>query len=810
MRKIVIVFLISIFFGCSTQKNKTLNKSYHSVVSTYNILFNGNEYLNKGLENFNSSYKENYWDILPIEPIESTDKIITVDGLENQDFLKAEEKAAKAIQKHSMFINEIQYNSKISEAYFLLGKARYFDQRYLPAIDAFNQIYKLNKEDDFWAKGIIWKSKSHIRLNQESVAVDLINELLEEEDLDSEIVSNANGVLAMAFLNSEENDKAVKPLKNAIKTTKQKSRQARYLYVLGQLYESKKRVDSAKINFTKVVNFKRRIPRDLYVNAKTKKLQFSKNIDLKKEFLKMIENEENKPYLDKIYYSYSQALLNSDSLQLAKKYLKSSVRENSTDKDLKSKVYINLFELNFNTSEYLLAGKYLDSALNVIDKKSREFWTLDRQKKGIEKVVNIEANLLLWDSLLKISNYDKEKLNKVLNDVLDSRTLTNTGTRELQPPTTKNSSQTFIKTNFYFYNPQIVSLGKQSFITLWGNRNRDTYWRSIQSTSAKSEGKNIKNPKMEILEKSVDYTEIYKEIPFTKFEKDSILKLIELSKLELAESYIVKYGNHKLGQSILKNFFESNSRSNLLVNAKYLLYKSYKIQNDRKYIDIKEDILMNDSLSRFAKILSKDPKFILDQKTSIVLLDSLKILFKNQKFEEVINSAKESIGFVENEDILIDLEILLANSLGRLEGVNKYNEVLKEISKKYPTSAKSKQLIKISNKINRKWKEPNKLTKSDDFKIVFVLSKMDFSDNQIKESLRLIEKTIDVKKRVSYDVYDYDRALIVIHDYTNRDDAENDIFKIKQELEGFQLKNNFVSLSSQYKNMLIYKTLELE
>ena len=810
MRKIVIVFLISVFFGCSTQKNKTLNKSYHSVVSTYNVLFNGNEYLNKGLENFNSSYEENYWDILPIEPIESTDKIITVDGLENQDFLKAEEKAAKAIQKHSMLINEIQYNSKISEAYFLLGKARYFDQRYLPAIDAFNQIYKLNKEDDFWANGIIWKSKSHIRLNQESVAVDLINELLEEEDLDSEIVSNANGVLAMAFLNSEENDKAVKPLKNAIKTTKQKSRQARYLYVLGQLYESKKRVDSAKINFTKVVNFKRRIPRDLYVNAKTKKLQFSKNIDLKKEFLKMIENEENKPYLDKIYYSYSQALLNSDSLQLAKKYLKSSVRENSTDKDLKSKVYINLFELNFNASEYLLAGKYLDSALNVIDKKSREFWTLDRQKKGIEKVVNIEANLLLWDSLLKISNYDKEKLNKVLNDVLDSRTLTNTGTRELQPPTTKNSSQTFIKTNFYFYNPQIVSLGKQSFITLWGNRNRDTYWRSIQSTSAKSEGKNIKNPKMEILEKSVDYTEIYKEIPFTKFEKDSILKLIELSKLELAESYIVKYGNHKLGQSILKNFFESNSRSNLLVNAKYLLYKSYKIQNDRKYIDIKEDILMNDSLSRFAKILSKDPKFILDQKTSIVLLDSLKILFKNQKFEEVINSAKESVGFVENEDILIDLEILLANSLGRLEGVNKYNEVLKEISKKYPTSAKSKQLIKISNKINRKWKEPNKLTKSDDFKIVFVLSKMDFSDNQIKESLRLIEKTIDVKKRVSYDVYDYDRALIVIHDYTNRDDAENDIFKIKQELEGFQLKNNFVSLSSQYKNMLIYKTLELE
>ena len=89
--------------------------------------------------------------------------------------------------------------------------------------------------------------------------------------------------------------------------------------------------------------------------------------------------------LDKIYYSFSQALLNSDSLELAKKYLKSSVRENSTDKDLKSKVYINLFELNFNSSEYLLAGKYLDSALKVIDKKSREFWTTRSPKKRNRK-----------------------------------------------------------------------------------------------------------------------------------------------------------------------------------------------------------------------------------------------------------------------------------------------------------------------------------------------------------------------------------------------------------------------------------------
>ena len=809
MKKTVFIISIITFLGCSTQKNKTINKNYHSVVSSYNVLFNGNEYLKKGLESFNSNYKENYWNILPIEAIQTSDKIITVEGLENQDFLKAEEKAAKAIQKHSMLINDIQYNSKINEAYILLGKARYFDQRYIPAIDAFNQIYKLEEENNIWAEAIIWKSKSNIRLNQESIAIELLNELLEKK-LKPETVSKANAVLAMAYLSLKNYKKAISSLINAEKKTKQKALKARYLYVLGQLYEDKNLIDSSKINFTKVVDFKRGIHRGLYINAKTKKLQFSKKNDLKKDFLEMIENEENKPFLDKIYYAYSQRLLNSDSLELAKKFLKLSVRENPGDKILKSKVYVKMFEINFNNSAYLLAGKYLDSALNVIDKTSKEFWKLERQKKGIEKVVKTESNLLLWDSLLRISNYDDKKLNKTLELVLSSREAVNSNKREIQNTLTTNSTQNFKKTNFYFYNPQIVSLGIRSFISVWGNRAPNTYWRSNQSKVARTELIKSKTEKNNIVEETTDFTEIYKEIPFSNSEKDSLNRLIELSKLQLAESYILKYNNHNLGQSVIKKFLKSNSKSNLSTNAKYLLYKSYKIQNDKKHLDVKKDILTNDSLSRFAKILSKDPKFILDQKTSTILLDSLHKLYQNQKFEKVISSIEENLDYTDNEDIQIKLEVLQANSIGRLEGIKKHSELLKEITKKYSTNANAKNLTRTINSINRKWKVAGNRPGTGDFKIIFVFSKMDFSDSQINKSIDIIKKTVNLNNRVSYDVYDYEKGLIVVHDYSDRADAENDILKIKQELEGFELKNNFVSLSSQYKNMLIYKTLKLE
>lgn len=45
----------------------------------------------------------------------------------NDNFNRAEEKATKAIQKHSMVINDKEHNSQIAKAFLLLGKSRYYD-----------------------------------------------------------------------------------------------------------------------------------------------------------------------------------------------------------------------------------------------------------------------------------------------------------------------------------------------------------------------------------------------------------------------------------------------------------------------------------------------------------------------------------------------------------------------------------------------------------------------------------------------------------------------------------------------------------
>ena len=810
MKKVTTLLIVILFLGCSTQKNKTLNKRYHSTVSTFNVLFNGNESIKEGKESFLKSYQEDFWEILPVEPIESTNKIITVDGLENKSFLKAEEKAAKAIQKHSMLIGGVQYNPKTQDAYLMLGRARYLDQRYVQAIDAFNQVYKLNIENEVWKRSVIWKARSNIRLEQELVAVELLQELLKNKKNSSEIVAKAYSVLSMAYLKLNKTNEALKTLEIAQRNTKDKNHKARLLYIKGQLYEKQNEIDSAKNSFNKILNFKRKISRNIYINAKVKALLYSESLNSKKEFLKLIKNEENKPYLDKIYYNYSKLLFSTGSVAMAKNFLNMSIKENPADKKLKSKAYIKFSELNFNDTNFLTAGRYLDSTLQVLDKKSKEFWFYERQKKGIQKVVDLEENLIFYDSLIRLSSYDKKKLDEILKSISTE----NKQQSEKSSSNEVRQDRVFKKTNFYFYNDKIVAFGIKSFKSVWGNRERNTYWRSEKSilknnissdNTANEEGSN-----KPVSENETQFLELYKDIPFSEFKKDSLNNLIDLSKLELAELYTLKYKNYKLGETVLTQYLSKDPNSNRATKAKYLLYKLYKIQNNEKYIKIKEDIIASDSLSRFAKILLKDPDMLMDENKSLALRDSLAKMFNNQDFEKIIKSVDLNIDIVEKEEIKVDLELLRAQSYGRLEGIEKYTELLKEISKKYSENKTAIDLNKTISMIGRKWKTPISLKASKDFKLIFIVNNSDLNKSEILKINNKISTELNSINRVSFDVYNNKNNLIVIHDFKSEEKAEDTALKITVQIPELRLKNNFVALSSQYKNMLIYKTLDLD
>ena len=99
-----VALMLFVATGCSRKKDKFINRSWHSLNTKYNILYNGGIALETGKTAINSTFIDNYWDILPVERLQPTDDIILGGKAQDPNFGRAEEKAVKAIQVHGMNI----------------------------------------------------------------------------------------------------------------------------------------------------------------------------------------------------------------------------------------------------------------------------------------------------------------------------------------------------------------------------------------------------------------------------------------------------------------------------------------------------------------------------------------------------------------------------------------------------------------------------------------------------------------------------------------------------------------------------------
>ena len=123
-----VLFLIA----CSVKKDKFINRNFHAVTTEYNVLYNGNILLDKGLADLQNTYQDNFWEILPIEQVSDGEEITTKEKAKNLNFEKAEEKAVKDIQNHAMNIGGVEKNPKMDEAYLIFAKDLYYDNRFIP------------------------------------------------------------------------------------------------------------------------------------------------------------------------------------------------------------------------------------------------------------------------------------------------------------------------------------------------------------------------------------------------------------------------------------------------------------------------------------------------------------------------------------------------------------------------------------------------------------------------------------------------------------------------------------------------------
>ena len=291
--------LLLVTVSCSRKNDTFISRNYHAVTTEYNTLYNGFNALEQGRQTLNDSYSDNYWEILPVERMQVSDELILPGQSKNADFERAEEKAVKAVQKHGMNIDGKEKNPQIDEAYLLLGKARYFDQRFVPAMEAFNYILYKYPASDKINQARIWREKTNLRLENTELAVANLKRLLYQEKLKGQDFADATSMLAEGYIALEFLDSAIVQLELASNNTKSNDERGRYRFIQGQLYNALEKRDSANYAFDRVIELNRKTPRIYLISAhieKAKNFNYTEGnkLEFLEELTKLEENRENR------------------------------------------------------------------------------------------------------------------------------------------------------------------------------------------------------------------------------------------------------------------------------------------------------------------------------------------------------------------------------------------------------------------------------------------------------------------------------------------------------------------------------------
>ena len=843
---LIIVFLVA----CSTKKESLVSRNYHALTTEYNILYNGGVAFDKGLEDINQKSKNNFWKRLAVEKMELSDGSIA-DTAKNSNFDLAETKATKAIQKHSMNIGGKERNFQTDEAYLMLGKARYYDQRFVPALDAFNYILYKHPHSNKIYEAKIWREKTNMRLGNDALVIKNLSKLLKDFKLKEQFVANANAVLAEAFLNLEEKDSAVTKLQIAQDLTKINTEKARYRFILGQLYEELGNREQALASYQSVIDMNRKADRDYLIQAYAKKAQlfdFQKGDkeQMKKMFVKLVENRENRPFLDVIYHQMGLYYDKSNDPDLALKNYNLSLKKTKDNSYLAASNYRNLGNMYFKGTNFPLAAKYYDSTLVKLDKNTREFVQIEKVRKNLDDVIKYDALAHKSDSILKVvalsdndrivyfgnhienlkkkeaqeamankqkeamANFEKSGNGAPAGDVLINP---NVRVRSLPKLDTGSAAATF-----YFYNPTTVAFGQLEFQKNWGKRNPNGYWRTSNTAgdiaiATTSDDLVLETESPKTAEKVNDKYSVasyLNQIPTDKKVLDSIDQERNFAYYQLGIIYKEKFKEYALATAKLEKVLEQNPEEKLVLPTLYNLYKLYQMTDANKALVLKNRIVSEFPSSRYAQIISNTDANNSYTETPEKTYNQYYKSFEEEHFVDVLEKLNTAIIQFSGDEILPKLELLRANTQAKLFGVVAYKKALEEVAAQYPNTEEGKQAQEILSTQIPTLEKIDFTTTAKSWKILFKVGlRLDPLTKEIEDKIKKFIEDEKIEKRsYSYDVYTDKENFIVLHNIKSEAYA-NDIINYMTVNKQYTINQPAIIISSDnYKVIQIKKNLD--
>lgn len=708
------MFLIA----CSTKKNTAMTRAYHSTTTKYNILYNGQLAYDEGIETLKTKYHDDFNNILTVERIQPEKDAIIVQQERDPNFQRAEEKAVKAAQLHSIYVSGKEHNPQMDEAYMLLGKSRYHDNRYVPALEAFNYILLKYPDSDLYYDAQVWKEKTNLRLEYYNVAIKNLKKLLREDKFKNQTKSDALATLAQGYIHSDYLDSAKIPLREAIELTNNLDERARYIYILGQLNSKTGDKEAAIANFQRIIDYNHKVPRSYLINAYAGKFsnQDFKTVDtlvFLKEYNQLLKDRENRAYQDVIYNQMGTLY---DLYGVAPKAIENYNKSLSKIKDnnyLKVSNYRSLADLYYKQKVYEMAGKYYDSTMVNMNPESREYLTIKHKRNNLIDIVKFEAIIKENDSILYLVGLSPDARKAQVDKFIEERKIVDAKqeAKEKAANAKVGSSASTLglsgNSNFYFYTQNTVSSAKQDFKKKWGDRALTDNWRlkSIASSSSNTdndlvekdtEGKEVNGSEnLEDMRYNANF--FLSQIPTDPNEIKDMKKDRDNAYYQLGLIYSDRLQEYQIAADRLEKLLTLDPIPELIEPTKYHLYKIYSKLNPAKAELVLNDLKTNHPNSQYTKVLL-DPNAKLELENSpIQEYERIYALYKNGALYETLELLEDRIPKIMNDGIVSKYEYLKAMTIGRLNGLEDYKKAMNYVLQTYPNSKEAAEAKRILN-----------------------------------------------------------------------------------------------------------------
>ena len=705
--------------SCNTKKNTFTRRVYHNLTTHFNVYWNGNESYKNGLSDLASATVDNYNLILPVYNFGTADNARKI----YSPMDKAIEKAGLAIQRHSLFFHNVEYNRWIDDCYMLIGKSQFYKQDYVSARRTFEYIIKQYPGTPISYEASIFMVRSFLqqkRFDDATGQLDQMETRMAKNSIPYKIRREIPLLYADYYI-LNGNYTAAKPhLKQGIELASSLLMKARLNFILGQIAQKEKDYAAATLYYSKVI--KSPAPFEMAFNAR---INLARSFDiasgdkggLVKQLKHMLKDSKNRDYKDQIYYAlaYLAKLDKNDTLVIH--YLRLSVTSSTKNNFQKSTSALELADLYFSKQDYERASSYYDTTAQTIPKEHPDYLAILQKTQTLSELVSNLEVVQYEDSLQRLAHLPEKELKAIIQKKIDEVVEEEKKRKEEEAmqqneanmlnaviPNMRNENMSAVGGGgWYFYNPSAISFGYSEFMRKWGRRKLEDNWRLSNKRSVAQLDEMASGDKLGTADSTMakDSTAGKPRIRDPK-NPESYMQKIHLTKAGMDKSnakiaeallnlgYIYKDDLHDMPRSIatFEDYATRFPEKKDIVRIYYQLYlMGVQIPDDAIATKYKNIILDKFGETDYAQII-RDPDYnkevLAKRNRASSLYEETYQAYTRGQYKLVLLYSNQAISEFKDRDLLPRFDFLKAMSLGKTIGIDTLVMSLKKLVEKYP------------------------------------------------------------------------------------------------------------------------------